>query len=194
VSNSIQQKRRSYKQTFTFNDESLNVAYKSPSGYGDVDIPYEEIPPKPIVRINQHRSALFVGLAFFALAIPMTASYFLDADVDFEALFTLPTLSLLFIGLYWFTKVGYTVYENQRARFFVIQDRRHDAIVQEISTRRREQLRERYGEIDPRNDPAIEARKFKWLADQQAISPEEANEKLLRIEAIDAKPQPPRQN
>ena len=48
----INQKKRSNRLKFTFNDDSFNYAYKDRTGSGDIDVQYAGFPTKASVSIE----------------------------------------------------------------------------------------------------------------------------------------------
>lgn len=179
----IEQQKFSNRHTFTFSSDSLNFAYRDRSESGDIDIPYAEFPLKSSIQVAQNLWLRSVGFLWCALGV---------IEVVF-ALFTRATLAgtgfwlLLGIGcLLWahFTKVAYTVLSTNRGSVWVIQDANdHDRIMNEIRSRRKEQLLALFGDIHLENGLDKEVRKFRWLAEQQALTAEQAEQRIAQVQA-----------
>ena len=91
----------------------------------------------------------------------------------------LGSLCLLFA---FFTKVSYTVFQAERGNIFIIKDKKHDALIDELKIRRKKQLLSWYGDVNPNNELENEIDKFKWLVKQNAMSDEEAKIKIAEVE------------
>ncbi len=83
-----------------------------------------------------------------------------------------------------FSKVKYSVFKAERGNVFVIQDKNHDKIINEINARRKSQLLDWYGEVNPENELEQEIGKFKWLVEQEVISKEESDRKIAQAELL----------
>lgn len=175
------QKKRSNKHTFTFKDDSFNFAYEDKNGSGDIDVDYVDFPQKSSIRIEQNEWLRNVGYIWCAIgALQLGYAVYSAAPLSGKGFW-------LFLGLgclTWahFSKVKYSVFYTDQGSVFVIQDKRHDEIISELSTRRKKQLLEWYGEINFANDPQKEISKFRWLSEQNALSREEAEIKIAQVE------------
>jgi hypothetical protein len=72
-------------------------------------------------------------------------------------------------GLRGLLKKEYTVLVTPAGRLLIAKDRKHDAIVKELASRRTAALR-RAAVVDPQAPPWLEIKKFKWLRDEGIIS------------------------
>lgn len=71
-----------------------------------------------------------------------------------------------------------------RGSVWVIQDgKHHDHIIDEIRSRRKNQLLAWYGELNLENVREKEVAKFRWLAEQQVITEYEARSRIAQIHA-----------
>jgi len=175
------QKKLSNKSTFTFQDDYFNFACEDKSGATDYDIHYGDVPQKSSLLIEQNEWLRNVGLLWIAIGL-------------FEfgyALYAGNSLSgkgfWFFIGICcttWalFTKVKYTVFKCQEGSVYVIRNKQHDEIIAEITRRRKAQLLQWYGEVNPDNDLENEIKKFKWLVEQGAMSVEASEQKIAEAE------------
>lgn len=179
----IEQRKLSNNHTFTFETDSVNFAYRDKSGSGDVDIPYSEFPLKSSTRIVQNFWLRNVGYLWCALGV-IQIGFALSTDKPQTG-----TGFWLLLGLgclLWahFTKVTYSVFSPDRGSVWVIQDANtHDRIIDEIRSRRKDQLLAWYGEINLENGVDKEVGKFRWLAEQQALTTEEAEQRIAQVRA-----------
>lgn len=65
-----------------------------------------------------------------------------------------------------------------------MQGENHDKIISELNARRKSQLLDWYGEVNAENSLEQEIGKFKWLAEQEIISKEEADKKIAQAELL----------
>jgi hypothetical protein len=93
-------------------------------------------------------------------------------------------IGILCIGWSYFSTIKYSVFTMDPVKVYVIQERYHDVIVEEIKGRRIQQLRKYYGDVDPENDPENEIEKFRWLQKEGVISEEELKQKIAEIEFL----------
>ncbi len=177
----IKQKKLSNQHTFTFNEHSLNFAFKNKSGAEDVDVEYGTFPDKSSLLIEQNDWLRNVGILWFLLgALNIGRAVFSDNPVTGTGLW----LFLGIICLIWFavTKVRYSVFKTETSNIFVIQNGQHDHIIDEISKRKKAQLLQWYGDVNVDNDPESEINKFRWLAEQNVITKVQAEEKIAQVE------------
>ncbi len=177
------QKRRSNKHTFTFHDEYFNFAYEDKSGSGDIDMDYADFPNKWSVQIEQNEWVRNVGYLWIMLGVfQLSYAIYSDASLSGRGFWVL--LGLICIIWAHFSKVKYTVFRAERGNIFVIQDKYHDQIIEELTNRKKSQLRKWYGDVNPENDLEKEIQKFKWLMDQGVISKKESEEKIAQAELL----------
>ena len=177
----IVQKKKSNKHTFTFEKDHFNFAYSDKNGSGDTDFNYADFPQKCMVKIEHNEWLRNVGLLWIALGI-MQLGYAIYSQDSLSGKGFWITVGLVCVMWAHFSKVKYSVFQLERGNIFVIQDKNHDNIINELNLRRNTQLHEWYGEIDPENELENEINKFKWLADQNVITSEEAETKIAQVE------------
>ena len=175
------QKKGSIKHTFTLEDDFFNFAYKEKSGSGDTDFSYGDLPQKSSIQIKENEWLRNVGYLWCAIGVGSSIydSYFQDALKIDSLWIILGSLCLLFA---FFTKVSYTVFQAERGNIFIIKDKKHDALIDELKIRRKKQLLSWYGDVNPNNELENEIDKFKWLVKQNVMSDEEAKIKIAEVE------------
>ena len=177
----IKQKRMSNHHTFTFNDESLNFAFKDKSGADDFDLNYADFPEKSSLSIEQNEWLRNVGILWCILGCyRIGTSIYNDLPLSGTGFW-------LFIGLIclvWFacTKTKYSIFKTEAGNVFVIKDKNHDKIISEMETRKKAQLLKWYGDINLENELENEINKFNWLVKQNVMSQAEAEEKIAQVE------------
>ena len=179
----IEQKKQSNQHTFTFDDDTLNFAYKDKTGSGDVDIAYGEIPKKFSTRIEQNTWLRNVGYVWCALGV-IQIGLALMAGKSLAGTGYWLVLGAGCLAWSYFSKVTYTVLQAPNGSVFVIQDdKTHDKIIEEIMSRRKLQMRAWYDHIDENKSVESELSKFKWLQEQDVLTKEEVAQRILQVQA-----------
>ncbi|MBI5007202.1 MAG: hypothetical protein HZB95_08735 [Nitrosomonadales bacterium] len=177
----IEQKKLSNRHTFTFDAENLNFAYKNKTGAGDVDISYGEIPFKSSIQIEQNEWLRNVGYLWCALSI-FQIGYALYGGHTLKGTGFWLVVGLLCVMFAYLTKVTYTVFSTDQGNIFIIQDgKAHNQIINEIYSRRKNQLLSWYGDINIENGIEREISKIRWLAEQKVLTKEEAELRIAQV-------------
>lgn len=176
----IKQKKWSNEHTFSFDSETFNFAYKDKTGSGDFDIPYESFPLKSQVKIEQNDWLKNVGYIWCGIGVLQIAYSFSEGGALSGFWLVIGLLCLL---AFYLTKVQYSIFQTGNANVFVIQDgQMHDKIIEEIKSRRKNLLKNRFGEIDSDNSVENEVEKFKWLYEQKVLTKDEVDVKLAQLQ------------
>lgn len=177
------QKKNSNKHTFTFQNDHFNFAYEDKSGSGDTDFSYADFPKKSSIQIEQNEWLRNVGLLWIALGVfQLGYAVYSGASLSGKGFWMI--LGAACVTWAYFSKVKYTVFQAERGSIFVIQDKQHDQIINEINARKKSQLLHLYGDVDPENSLENEINKFKWLAAEAIISQEESQQKIAQAELM----------
>ena len=179
----IIQKKGSIKHTFTFMDDQFNFAYVDKTGSGDTDLHYADLPKKSSIQIEQKVWLRRVGYVWCGFGGLQLSSAILSGGSASGRSFWL-LMGLVCLVASHFSKVTYSVFRSQGGNVFVMHDGNHDLIIEELTSRKKKQLLQWYGEINPQNDLKHEVDKFKWLAEQDVISGEESNAKITQVELL----------
>ena len=179
----IIQKKKSIKHTFNFKDDYFNFAYADKSGSGDTDINYVDFPLKSSIQIEQNEWLRNVGYLWCALGV-FQLGYAIFSNVPVAGKGFWLMVGLVCVLWAYFSKVKYSVFKIESGNVFVIHDKLHDKIINELNARRKKQLLEWYGEVNHENDLRNEIGKFKWLVEQGAISKEESDKKIAQAELL----------
>ncbi|WP_434361242.1 hypothetical protein NF212_22860 [Parasalinivibrio latis] len=177
------QKKKSTKLTFTFHDDYFNFAYKEKSGSGDLDFNYADFPQKSSVQIEQNDWLRNVGFLWMALGIFQIA-YALYAGDPLSGKGFWLFVGVVCVAWAHFSKIKYSVFRFENGSVLIMQDKSHEIIVEEINKRRKTQLLQWYGEVNPENELSNEIQKFKWLTEQNIMSKEESDKKIAEAEFL----------
>lgn len=179
----IVQKKSSNKHTFTFMNDHFNFAYEDKSGSGDSDMSYADFPKKPSIQIEQNEWLRNVGYLWCALGVfQLGYAIYSEASISGKGFWIM--VGLVCVAWAHFSKVKYSVFKAERGNIFVIHDKNHDRIINELLVRKKAQLLDWYGGVNPDNDLEHEIDKFKWLVEQDAISKEESEKKIAQAELL----------
>lgn len=179
----IVQRKKSNKHTFTFKDDHFNFAYEDKSGSDDTDMNYADFPQKSSIRIEQNEWLRNVGYLWCALGVfQIVYAFYSETAISGKGFWIM--IGLACVAWAHFSKVTYSVFKAERGNIFVIQDSNHDKIINELNSRRKSQLLNWYGAVNPENELAQEIGKFKWLVEQGVISKEESDQKIAQAELL----------
>lgn len=179
----IVQKKQSNKHTFKFMEDHFNFAYEDKSGSDDIDLNYADIPKKSSIQIEQNEWLRNVGYLWCALGLfQLGYAIFSEASISGKGFWII--IGLACVAWAHFTKVKYSVFKAERENVFVIHDKNHDKIIDELNSRKKVQLLNWYGEVNLENNLEQEIGKFKWLVEQDVITKEESEIKIAQAELL----------
>lgn len=178
----IVQKKASNILSFDFGEDKFDYSVTDKTGSSETTVYYGSLPNKPGLRIEQNEWLRNVSILWIVLGLFELAMQFFYREVFVGKWFWL-TVGVACYAWYRYSRVKYSVFNCGDGSVYVIQGKDHDRIVSELMTRRKEQIRKVYGEIDLTNDPGREIEKFKWLLEQGILTKEEADRKIAEVEA-----------
>ena len=177
------QKKRGVKQTFTLRDDHFNFAYEDKSGSGDIDLNYVDLPQKSSVSIEQNEWLRNVGLLWIALGVAQIGwAIFNDLSLSGKGFWLMVGMACVL----WahFSKTRYSVFRTERGNVLVMQNKQHQQIVETLHARRKAQLLDWYGDVNPDNELESEIRKFQWLGEQDVMTQAESEQKIAQAQLL----------
>lgn len=177
------QKKRGVKQTFTLRDDHFNYAYEDKSGSGDIDLNYVDLPQKSSVSIEQNEWLRNVGLLWIALGVAQIGwAIFNDLSLSGKGFWLMVGMACVL----WahFSKTRYSVFRTERGNVLVMQNKQHQQIVETLHARRKAQLLDWYGDVNPDNELENEIRKFQWLVEQDVMTQAESEQKIAQAQLL----------
>jgi len=177
------QKKGSVTHTFTLHDDHYNFAYVDRAGSGDMDLRYADFPQKPIIQIEQNEWLRNVGYLWVALGT-LQFGYAVYASAPLSGRWFWIAVGIACVAWAHFSKITYSVFKTNDGNIFIIHDKSHDMVVDELRKRKKMQLLTWYGDINPDNALENEIEKFRWLAAQDVISQEECDKKIAQVEFL----------
>lgn len=179
----MKQKKKSNTHVFTFFDDHFNFAYKDKSGSGDTDFSYADVPKKASIQIEQNEWLRNVGFLWCVIGVvQLGISIYQGTSIAGKGFWLV--IGLVSLAWAYFSKVRYSVFRTDRGNIFVIHDKQHDAIIDELNRRKMDQMLAWYGEVNAQNSLEQEIQKFKWLAEEKVMSREESEKKIAMVELM----------
>lgn len=165
------QKKGKNEIIFSLYEDHFEYFIKDESSKGEFVIPYEIISSDKFELVEKNH--LFKNNAIYLLIISIlfTTATLVFRVPTYYFLFILATL-IMYI-MYLRSKTTFTVIETDNRKVYVIHDKQHDEIINQLYSRRNELMKKKYGKINLTNDPETEIRRFKWLLAEKVISPKE---------------------
>lgn len=163
----FQQRRGSCRTSFRFGDDRLTYWIDNPGSIACMHIDYDELDPRTDGYVQKSPWIRYSAIAMLTLGFFVTLSSFAE-----QKYVPSPVLIIggLFLAAYFLLQVRFTVFHVNRGRVLVIQDRQHQAILNELEKRRVAALRSKYLTLDHTNEPGIELKKYHWLRRMNAIT------------------------
>ena len=170
----ILQKKLTNNTKFEFGEEKLKYTVKDKSGSQSFSTEYSSIPAELTELVEQNVWYRNVGIAWLIISGFQMAHWFSELGTLKISLWLI--LGAVFFVIYFFAKTEYSISNTENGRIFIIKDVKHDQILDEIYSRKKEQLLAWYGEINYSNDPNKELAKFDWLMNEGVITEAERGE------------------
>ena len=187
------QKRGGYRTTFAFGAEALEYTFSARGNRRGGSAPYAEIPTawRHLQKKSWYVKYIAAGFVAFWLVVgswvmtnpsgqspnPLRDGLILMA-IGFGA-----ALLILILDRLESPPTRLTIIPGRR-EIWIIVDGQHQAIVDEIMSRRREALRRKFASIDTLSPPGSESRKFRWLLEEGVISDEAYRDAIARLAAM----------
>lgn len=163
----FQQRRGACRTIFHFGNDKLVYWIDNPGATTCMNIDYDEMDPRTDVFVQKNVWFRYSGIVTLALGFFLSLS-----AVSNQSYVPSPLLILgaALFAAYFLLQVRFTVFHVNRGRMLVIQDKQHQAILDELEKRRVAALRSKYLTFDHTNEPSIELKKYHWLRRMNAIT------------------------
>lgn len=179
----ISQKKGMNKLKFKFKPEYFEWEYSDGSSSGSANISYLAVPSESSPKIERNRWLMHMGFLWIGLAI----------FARIYQVFTGTNLGVAPFGMFgalvalwaYYRTLTFSVFDLGDGHLYILKDKKHDQIVQEIMNRRNEILRERYFSDDFVESRSVEEEKdiLEWLCSEGVISNEEKEIRLSELNA-----------
>lgn len=185
----IKQKKFSNKTKFSFGEEDFNYTIEDKSSSGEFSMSYADFPQKQTAFEEKNGWLKNVGLIWCAIGVLQIGNAVITKAPLSGTGFWL-IIGLVCLVFYKYARTKFSMFSDNHSKIFIIKDKKHDQILDEINKRRKRQMLTWYGEINFDNEPERETNKFKWLLNEGVITKEEADTKIAQIELANRDPAP----
>jgi hypothetical protein len=167
------------RTAFHFGEDEFRYTLKDGSGTRSFSVDYWNFNPDFTDLEESNVWWRNAGLIWVAIGlVQVGARYAKDGALGGSLWLSLGVICLL---VYRFARTRYTVHAGRDFTIVLIKDKQHAQILAELTKRRQGRLARALGEIDFEAEPEREIAKFAWLAEQGAITKEEAGERIARV-------------
>jgi len=182
----FKQKRSSYRTSFSFGDDELTYSFDNSRAKVGSSVPYHKIPGLTSYREVKLWWLKYVAVFTVTSCVIAALHYWRIGDMEVLA-GILYIASLLFLCACLFALLrrhgGITSIPLDPI-LFVLNDRQQGTILEEIHKRRLEAMSKKLAQVDFNKPYFEEARKFKWLREEGAISEQEYKAARQKIAAV----------
>jgi hypothetical protein len=184
----IVQSRFGYMNRFRFGEDQLTLTLRDRSGESTRSINYEAINPdsSSTLKINAGKRYSFL-IALIGTALTMAIQVLCPGRVDFAMAAATVAIAAYFVLVYRnVMTLTFTLLppaDAAGAAIRITHDKRYDDILQRIKSGRIARLRKLHLAVNFDNAPKQEARKFKRLLDEGAISEAEYELAISQLKA-----------
>jgi hypothetical protein len=178
----ITQRRFTNRTEFDFGDESFEYKVKESNGSRSFTVDYLEFTRGSGTLEERNPWWRNAGLLWVVIGIVQMVMTYSQRGVFRPSFWFL--LGLACLGVYKLSSAAYSVHDTSEGKLYVLRGREHDRILEELDARRKKRLRDLHGDVNLSNGPEREVAKFKWLADQGAITKDERDQKIAEVVAL----------
>lgn len=179
----ISQKRDSSRTRYVFHDDRVEYAWKDSSGSRSFSVPYTEISRdrQTLTERNvwfRNAGVLWLLIGGVQLAVTWSAS---SGPHGWLWL----VLGAACVAVYRFRDTRYVILPSDKGNLLVIDNDDGKRILDELERRRARQFREEYDFFPEGDSPQQLRNRFNWLHREGALSDDELQQRLARIEEPD---------
>lgn len=176
----FQQRQAGTKTWFEFTDRELNYSAVDSSGAIKFSVGYEEITPTERQVFHRSYWARNAGVILLVFTIVYFMRAFIGTGDYFPATF-FASFSIIAFGYFHFNKRDMTIFDTQHGHIVILDVQHHDEIKSLITEKRKIGLLAWFGNTDFTDNSAAEIEALEWLVKAQAMSREEADERITDL-------------
>ena len=180
----ISQKRFSATTRYVFHADRVDYAWKDSSTSRSFSVPYTDITRDRQTLTERNTWFRNVGILWLLIGGIELAMSWSAATSPKGGLWL--ALGAACCAIYHFRVTGYIILPSDKGNLLVIDDEDGKQIVSEIESRRANQFRTEYDFFPEDDSPQQLRNRFTWLHREGALSDEELQERLGRIEETEA--------
>jgi hypothetical protein len=177
----ISQKRFSANTRYAFHEDRVDYAWKDSSTSRSFSVSYTDITRDRQTLTERNTWFRNVGILWLVIGGIELAMSWSAATGQKGGLWL--ALGAACCAIYRFRVTGYTILPSDKGNLLVIDDEDGKQIVAEIESRRANQFRSEYDFFPEDDSPQQLRNRFTWLHREGALSDEELQGRLARIEA-----------
>lgn len=178
----IEQRQFRIHQRISFSEDQCRLSSQTPSGLVHQQFNYADLSEQSSSCIDAQPWLACIGWLWIGLSLIQLLELRLSSQPAALSLLLALGMGIICLSWYWLDRHCYSLFQTERGSIRILRGRQHDQILQQLRSRRKQQLLRWYGEINPDNEFQHELRKFHWLAEQGVISDEERDHKIAELE------------
>jgi hypothetical protein len=175
----FEQKKNGNHCSFFLKKEGLEYSFRDKQTEFTLNLDYEQIPFESAKIREQNQWFRNAGALWIIIGLYSSYSQY-QANGSIRLSFWL-ILGLGCLVFYFIRQTDFLIFDTNRGRILIINDKTGGEVLDLIQSRRAEQIRQRYGNIDWANDPENEIRRFQWMEERRIISQSEFQEIKTRL-------------
>lgn len=179
----IRQQKNSNKIRFAFGEDALDYSLEDSSGSRSYSVPYTDISRDRQTLVERNQWLGNVGLLWLALGAALTVFSFVGEGEPSVSIWL--WVGAACYGLYRLRSTRFIIVPTEKGNLCVIDDADGQRILDEIASRRAQQLRSEYDFMPEGDTPEQYRSRFKWLHKEGALTDEELAQRLAAIDAMD---------
>ncbi len=165
----IIQKKADFEITFDFKESILSYKLKNSSWTNTIKANYTEINIQDIDELVEQNNWL-KNVWILWICIWLVFHFLANENNSWTLIW------LICLVTFYFRQIKFSSLSSSQWTILVIQDKKHQEILDIIKEKKRGILREKLFFYDPNNDQEVELQKYEFLRDEWAINEEEYSE------------------
>lgn len=175
------QSNRSSKHTFSLKQDSFIYAFSGKLGSGEFTVNYADLPKQRDTRSEKHIWLVGIGCLWVLIGLlELGYAHFFEHSLQGKGLWLALGVGCLLCAQLFRAKS--TVYNTEQGEVVVLHDGQHKQLLNELDKRKREQMRDWYGQINFNNGIEQEINKFRWLLEEKVLTKREVEQKIAALE------------
>lgn len=170
------------KTTFDFGVDELKYTVVDKTSSTTFKTPYTGLSNDHGFLVERNTWLMNVGLIWIALGLLTTGVKFAETRTVVPSLWL--WLGLACAGWAWVRTIRYLKIPTEHGTILLIEDSQKGSLLAELEGRRRDQLRRWHDFIDASEDPARQRARFNWLHEEGALTAEELDERVDRLDRL----------
>lgn len=176
---SFEQKKRTVRFTFKFLEDKILYSTDFAGSVSNYKINYTSITNSKSTVIDKNEWYRNVGVLWLLIGLIVEV---LPALAGNSQGFLWTFLGSMMLGVYRYNFISYSKFDSHPANLLIIKDKDHDEIYDAILEKRNKFVMSQYGAIDEKNDPTQEKERFRYLLEEEIITPELFEDRMKELD------------